>query len=116
MTRTTIPELLSFTPQILFPNIPNASLDPKCVVIAKVIEVWTAKSLAEGNKIKQKQLLDDAEQKYSLLSEDKRLALSVARQRVSGFVELGVSFATAKEYFGYLLSPVHMDEWRDFRA
>jgi len=114
MTRTTIPELLSFTPQILFPNIPNASLDPKCVVIAKVIEVWTAKSLAEGSKIEQKQLLDDAEQKYSLLSEGLRLSLSEARLRVSGFVGVGVDFDVAKQYFGYLLTPVHADEWRDF--
>ena len=107
---------LIFTPQALFPNIPNPSLDPKCAVIAKVAEVWVTKFLAAGGESEQRQLVQDAEQRYSLLSEGMRLPFSEARQRVSAFVGAGVSFEVAKEYFGYLLSPVYEDEWRNFKV
>ncbi len=108
--------MLNFTPEALFPHIPNASQDPKCVVIAQVIKVWVTKFLAEGNEVERQQVLDDAKLRYKLLSEGKKLPFSVARQRVSAFVGKGISFEVAKEYFGYLLSPEHVDEWHNFKS
>jgi len=110
------PDTLNFTPQALFPHIPNANLDPKCVVIALVVEVWVTKFLAEGNEVERQQVLDDAKLRYKLLNEGKKLPFSVAVQRVSAFVGKGISFEVAKEYFGFLLNPADADEWHNFKS
>ena len=110
------PAILNFTPQSLFPLISNAKLDPKCVVIAKVAEIRVRKLVREDNNIEPQQVLDDAKLRYNILSEGRRISLSQARECVSTFVDIGVSFEVAKEYVGYLVSPVYENEWRDFKS
>ena len=116
MSRLPSPASLNFIPQVLFPNILNASQDPMCEVIADVIKVLVEKLLDDGSEIDQQQLLDDAKQKYTLLSGEKILSISEASQRVSGFVHTGVDFEIAKLYVGYLVSPGYENEWRDFEV
>ena len=113
MSRSPSPVGLNFTPQALFPNIPNASLDRKCVVIAKVVKDLVMNILDNGIEIQQQQVLDDARQKYTFLNGERILSISEACQRVSGFVSKGVELETAKLYFEHLVRPECAEEWRN---
>ncbi len=95
MTRTAALALLNFNPQVLFHSIQNPDQDPKCRVIAMIVKIFVEKLIANGSEI-ERAGNGRRRTRYSLLSEETRLPLSEARQRVSGFVGKGVSFASCK--------------------
>lgn len=99
----------NYTPAALFPDKQDAAKDPKCIIVAEVIQQVAAKNA--GTSANQEQLRKDAQARYQYLSESGQLELWVVKDLASLLLQKGVSSETAKRYYSFRLSEEADAEW-----
>jgi hypothetical protein len=100
---------LDWTPQGLFPNREEAAIDPKCLVISKVMQAL-AKHYDMSHAM-QAELLDQADKRYTYLSSPIKLTLTGADNAAFHLYQKGVPAQLAKEYYSFKLSEADAQRW-----
>ena len=81
-------------------------------MVAKVIqEVYDG---VDPGRINQESILEEAKDRYEILSTPKRLSLKTAIDRAIRLVDLGASPSTAKEYYSYRVTKKDADLWKTY--
>lgn len=101
---------LNFTPAALFPDNQTASTDPKCVVIAEVIQQISGR--LSGPAVQEK-LVKDAQSRYQFLSEQENLELWEAQDAAFVLGKKGVTQDVAIKYLSFRLSEEDARNWKD---
>lgn len=102
-------ESLDLTPKGLFPNKEDAPQNPKCIIIAEVIQQLTQK--ADMSAVKQAHLQNHAEERYKYLSEQNRLSLPNADHSAYLLYQKGVTAEIAQKYYSFRLSEADSKRW-----
>jgi hypothetical protein len=100
---------INLQPDHLFPQKPDASNDPKCKVISRLMEAIVRQY--HGNDMMQEHVQETAEKYYEYLSQKDFLSLGQATQKALQFHSNGISFKICKDYFAFRICDEDMAVW-----
>ena len=101
---------MNITPTGLFPNIPDAETNPKCVIVSKIIQELCV--TCNMNGITQEDLQKDAQKRYDYISNTTKLPLYAVDRSAFLLYQRGVSTTLVKEYFSYRLNEADAKKWK----
>lgn len=99
-----------FSPVALFPMKEDAAKDPRCVVVAEVIQQLAQK--ADMSDVTQKTLQDIANKRYTNLTQSGKISLPDADHRAFLLYQQGVSVETAQKYYSFMLNEGDAKRWQ----
>jgi hypothetical protein len=103
--------LTNTTPFGMFPNIPNADSDRKCIAICNLFKEFSA--FRGFDKLNQNNINEWAENRYAYLSSGIKVSLTEVENIVTNFKTIDVEFApeTLKNYYSFLLTNKDLNRW-----
>jgi hypothetical protein len=100
---------LDFSIEGLFPNTSETGQDPKCKIIAELIQSFV--KTADMTGVTQANLQTHAENRYAFLSKEKKLSLAEADQVAFSLYQKGVSAELAQRYASLRLTEQDAKKW-----
>jgi hypothetical protein len=105
---------LDYSVEGLFPNKDAADQDPKCKIIAEIIQSFS--KTADMTGVTQANLQTHAQDRYTFISKEERLSLPNADHLASLLYQKGVSRETAQRYMSFRLTEADAKRWTILRS
>jgi hypothetical protein len=93
-----------FSIKALFPDHPEAKSDPRCAMVARVLQEI-------GGRAPQAELVQAAKLRHAFLCKPERLTLPDADHRTFLLYEAGAKLDTAQAFFAFRLAPDDVARW-----
>jgi hypothetical protein len=100
---------LDYSVEGLFPNKDAADQDPKCKIIAEIIQSFS--NTADMTGVTQADLQTHAQHRYTFISKEEKLSLPNADHLAFLLYQKGVSSETAQSYISFRLTETDAKRW-----